>query len=372
MKLMILTTNRADWGHLSIIAEEMKNAFGSNVLICAGGGHFDMSRGYTADQIGKSGIKPDFVIKLPFAWKTSAGLSRFLISFQKRLRTLIKANNVKYVMVLGDRIELLPLVNISIIDNLRIIHISGGETTRGAVDDKIRHMLSVNAEIIFTGSDVFSNELKKKGIDGEIIINAGDPGLQVIARADIPSLASLNTRFRTKLIEGQYILMTFHPETNTGLSIEKQFEGIAQFLLNTSITVLCTAPNGDRGGDYILSAIKHICRERSNVIYIPHLGEHYHTAVKHSSLVMGNSSSIVIDVPFMKKQGLLIGSRQEGRPLHSSTVTCSHQYGDIKSAVNDLIKNKRAWDNTPLVYDYRDSAGIIVSTLKKRLPDLSL
>lgn len=372
MKLMILTSNRADWGHLAIIAEGMKNAFGSNVIICAGAGHFDTKRGYTADQISKSGIKPDFMIRLPFAWKTSAGLSRFLISFQKRLRTLIKANNVKYVMVLGDRIELLPLVNLSIIDDIRIIHISGGETTRGAIDDKIRHMLSINADIIFTGSDLFSNELKKKGIDEGKIFNAGDPGLQVIARTNIPSLASLNSHFRTKFIEGQYILMTFHPETNTGLSIEKQFDGIAQFLLNTSLTVLCTAPNGDRGGDYILSSIKHVCRERSNVIYIPHLGEYYHTAVKYSSLVMGNSSSIVIDVPFMKKRGLLIGSRQEGRPLHPSTVTCSHQYGDIKSAVNDLMMNKKGWDDTRLVYDYRDTAGIIVSTLKKRLPDLAL
>lgn len=372
MNLMILSTNRADWGHMTLIMGAMKQHWPRNVFICAAAGHFDRQRGYTADELKHAQYPPDFAIRLPFEWKSSSGLSKYLISFQKRLRNLIKANNVSHIMVLGDRIELLPVINLSIIENTGIIHISGGETTRGAVDDKIRNMLSINAQLVFTGGRYFSNQLLKMGIDGKRIVNAGDPALELIAKTDIPQLQELNDCFGLKLRENDYILMTYHPETNTGLDVKKQMEGIEEFLQKTSVHVLCTAPNGDRGGDYILKAIKHACKKNSNVHFIPHLGSTFYlSAVKHAALIAGNSSSIIIEAPFMKKHTLLIGERQDGRPLHSSIMQSDHKYSSIESAIKTIMESKCKWKNVHLLYEQKNTAEIVTNTVKERLPDFS-
>lgn len=365
--ILILTTNRADFSHLYLTVKALKESPVFNTVFAAAGSHFDRERGNTMAELLNEGIKPDCTIRAKLLSASPSGMNRFLNTLRKRLRTLIKMNKADYVMVLGDRIELLPVIDLSLTEGFKLIHISGGERTEGVIDDRVRNMLSVNADYHFTSSEYFAEQVKKVAKQYSVIINAGDPALELIDSIDVTG------RQDTCLITGldpdsKYAVMTFHPETAGNTPVKAQFEGISHFLENTEMNVICTAPNSDAGGDYILGRIKNIAGSRKNIRLCESLGfRNYISVLKHSVCAIGNSSSLIIEAPYMGIPSVLTGIRQKGRPLASSIIECSNDYISVRAGIDKALELSINRDNLKLYYERRDTSMIIRRELEQRL-----
>ncbi len=366
MKILILSTNRSDFSHLYSIIKNLKFSKKIDAKLCISGSHFDKNRGYSINEISNAGIKPDYKINVQFDWQSDAKLINSIISFQKRLRTLIKMIGCEYILILGDRIEMLAVINLALITGIKIIHISGGEVTEGAIDDHIRKMLSLIADIHFVSGECFADELKRLLKGNSAIFNAGDPILEIIDSEQFKTLEEINKEYNISLINKEYIMFTYHPETNTEIAIEKQFEGIEKFLMKTDFYVLCTAPNIDKGGDFILKKLKRISKRRKNIIFVPHLGFiNYISLLRYCKFAMGNSSSLIIETPYLKKPSLLVGRRQFGRPLTKSIIETDYDYKSILENINCIKNmNKDSFNNMELKYERKETSQIIKETLE--------
>lgn len=339
--ILVISTNRADYSHLLLTIREMKKSKMMNVFFVAAGGHFDRGRGKSIDELYQTGIKPDYKIRTVTDWSSEAKLFSSILSFEKRLRTLIKMVKADYIMVLGDRIELLAVINLSLIMGKRIIHLSGGETTQGAVDDDVRRMLSLVSYVHFVSGEYFKKSLSDFLGTDKNIINAGDPILELIDKTEEAGLDEISKELNTELGKREYMLFTYHPETKGNVSVREQFRGMEKFLLESKMKVICTAPNSDMGGDYILKQLKHISNENKRVILSEHLGfVRYNSLMKNAYCAMGNSSSLIIECPYLNVPSILIGERQRGRPLCNSVISSSHRHEDIVMAF-DSVKRVR-------------------------------
>lgn len=361
-KLMILSTNRADFSHLYMTVRSMKES-SVHTVFTAAGSHFDETRGASLSEIVKEGIKPDNKIRLRYEWKTSAGLNRYLSSMRKRLRTVIRMTGTDMIMVLGDRIELLPVIDLSLTENIRLVHISGGERTEGAIDDRIRNMLTVNADINFTSSDYFADNVRKFAKPGSITVNAGDPALELIDSIDIPGRHEMS--FIPFKKDSQYALLTFHPETAADRRIGDQTAGLIKYLENTDMNILCTAPNNDIGSEFIMKHLHRISSKRANIAFIEHLGfRNYIAALKYAEFAVGNSSSLIIEAPYLKTPSVLIGIRQKGRPLAESVFQSDYDFESIAENAGKAM-NKDMSADIELYYERKDTSKIIREVLEK-------
>lgn len=368
--ILILSTNRADYSHLYLTIKALKKSDAINAIFVATGGHFDRARGSSLDELYDTGVKPDYKIRTVIDWSSEAKLFASIMSFEKRLRTVAKMVKADYIMVLGDRIELLAVINLSLIMGKKIIHISGGETTLGAVDDYVRKMLSLISYIHFVSGEYFKENLSDFLKTEKNIINAGDPILEYIDKTDFLSLEEANRELNLDLKEKEYILFTYHPETNSPVDIKSQFHGMERFLFDTKMPVVCTAPNADLGGDYILKQLKHISNSNRNVIIVEHLGfRKYNTLMKNSFCAMGNSSSLVIECPYLKVPSIIIGSRQRGRPLSESVINTTHDYNEITNAFRNIKDNADFSTDrlNQIHYERAETSEIIKESLERLL-----
>ncbi|MDD3803086.1 MAG: UDP-N-acetylglucosamine 2-epimerase [bacterium] len=368
--IMVISTNRADYSHLFMTLKELKKSKLINTTFVATGGHFDRNRGSSLDELYETGIKPDYKIRTVIDWGSEAKLFSSIASFEKRLRTLIKMVKADYIMVLGDRIELLAVINLSLIMGKKIIHISGGETTQGAVDDNVRRMLSLVSSFHFVSGEYFRKSLSDFLKTEKNIFNAGDPILEHIDNVSEIPITEIGKELNINLEKNNYILFTYHPETATDISINDQFSGIKRFLSESEMNVVCTAPNADLGGDYILKQLKHISNENKRVTLANHLGFiKYNSLMKNAFCAMGNSSSLVIECPYLKVPSVLIGNRQKGRPLSDSVISSSHDYEDIKSAYVAVKRNEGAAkkEQCQIHYERAETSLIIRETLERLL-----
>lgn len=369
-KILVLSTNRADFSHLRMILAELKSSTRLNCVFAAAGQHFDRERGYSYNEILSYGIKPDFSIRTPFDFSTESKSVSTLISFEKKLRTIVKMSKADYIMVLGDRIELLAVINLSLLTGTRIIHISGGETTEGAVDDEIRWMLSQIASVSFTGGELFRRNILNRFPDKKNVFNVGDPALEAVDSADLESCREEADALFKDFIKSKYALFTFHPETKSGIDVKKQFSGSASFLKGADMPVICTSPNNDSGGNYILSQLRHIERCNSNIKLVENLGgKLYLFLLKNASAAIGNSSSLLIEAPFLKVPSLVIGVRQKGRPLPSSALECGYSCGEIKSSLKHLLSDdfRKGMKNPVLTYEHRNTSSMIRLLLEEKI-----
>ncbi len=350
---------------MRLIINELKKSKKFNTYFCITGKHFNKNYGYSFNEVKKY-IKPDFKINIDIEWTNESKLNNSIIGFQKRLRTLIKMINADYILVLGDRVELLAIINLKLIMDYRIIHISGGEETEGAIDNYIRKMLSLVSDIHFTSNRMFRKNVKKIAINKQFIYNVGDPILELIKHTKLKSLNEINEQYKLNLKNKKFILCTFHPETNTKISIKEQFEGVKEFLLNTNMHTLCTAPNGDNGSHYIMKQLKYIAKNNNKIHFIEHLGfENYISLLKYAYVNIGNSSSIIIESPAMKTVSILIGERQRGRPLAGSIIKSNYDFLSIKNSFDMIDDYYRNIDNIKLIYQIKNTSKLVRKKLEK-------
>jgi len=252
--------------------------------------------------------------------------------------------------------------------NKRLIHISGGESTQGALDDKIRWMLTQLAYASFTSGELFRTNILNRFPDKLHVYNAGDPSLEAIDKTGTENLDDINNDLGFELKSGKFILFTFHPETDTGIEINRQFKGVSMYLKSVKFPVVCTAPNIDKGGDYILTQLKHIERSNPNVHITESLGgKRYISLLKNSSLAMGNSSSLLIEAPYLKIPSVLIGHRQQGRPVSASVIQTGYTMQEIENSVETGLSDnfRKNIEKQKLCYERKDTSAIIRSKLEE-------
>ena len=362
-KVLVFTGSRADYGILKNLINKLKKNF--NVEICAGGCHFSSKFGYTYKEIikDKNTIKYKS-LKGPISFDNYSLLkfmSKSLLEYSK----FVKISKSDLVIILGDRYEAFIFAIAGFFLQKKIIHIHGGEVTSGAFDDSLRHSISKLSNYHFVSHTDYQKRLIQLGEDKKKIYITGALGVENFSNArklykkEIIKKFNLNKNYKIALI-------TFHPETRSSISIKKQIIIFLNSLKKiNNINFVFTYNNADTGANYFIKKIKEFKKKKNkNFRLIKSLGsDMYFSILKSSDIIIGNSSSGILEAPSARTPTLNIGNRQLGRVFGPSVFQCNLEKKHITKNISKILKLKKIKFKNP--YFKKDVSSKMISLCKK-------
>ena len=265
-----------------------------------------------------------------------------MINKASKLVQKIKPNNV---IVLGDRYEIFAFSLACFLQKIPIIHLAGGEKTPNNYDDVYRDLISKISHIHLVTNNTYRKNLLKLGILKKNIFDVGSLGIDnlfSVKKTDPKKIfQDFNIRFSKK-----YFLITYHPTTNLSKQhnlkeLKNLLEALKKF---KEYTLIFTYPGSDLFSNIIIEKIKNFCLTNNHAYLIKSFGsDNYINLARNSSLVIGNSSSGLSEIPSLKKISINIGLRQKGRLFGKSVINTSTQEKNIFDSIRKglkLSKNK--------------------------------
>jgi len=365
-KICIITGTRAEYGLLSNLAKKLREDQDFDLQMVATGMHLSPEFGSTYKEIENDGFFINEKIEIllsadsPTSIVKSMGLAT--ISFADAFNRL----EPDLLIILGDRFEMLAVAQTALIMRIPIAHIHGGECTFGAYDDAIRHSITKMATWHFTSTESHRKRVIQLGESPERVYNVGALGIENIVNLTLLTRQEL---FQTLQLDEErpMFLITYHPETNG--HIHGVYELLKALENYPDINLVFTKSNADNGGRFINKAIQQFTLKHNNAKIFDSLGQlKYLSAVKYADVVIGNSSSGLIEVPYLETPTVNCGNRQEGRE-HPNSVFNTNM--DAESILISIEKARKFSDKYEHIFGDGIVSEKIISVLRS-LPSFSI
>ena len=366
-KVCIVTGSRAEYGLLYPILKEIKKYRELSLQLVATTMHLSNEFGLTYRYIEKDGFKIDEKIDSLSQLDSNTSMAKSSGTTTTLLADCFERLNPDIVLLLGDRFETHAAATTALLMNIPIAHIHGGEVTQGAVDEQLRHAITKMSYLHFCSTEVYRQRIIQMGEDSSRVINVGAPGIDNIVNADLLDKANLSKKLDWRLPK-KYAIFTYHPTTLEDSDLKRDLDSIFDTFLKSDIGVLFTYANADFGGKTINNSIEDFCKLDTNKYkVVKSLGQlRYLSAMKHANLLIGNTSSGIIEAASFYKPVVNIGNRQLGRLRGINVIDCTIQelYQSITLALsNDFIIKCQNQQN---IYGVGNASKHIVQKLIKQ------
>lgn len=368
--ISVLTATRAEYGLLKPIIKKLQSVAAFDVRLVATGAHLSPAFGLTYKEIERDGIEIDAKLEIllgsdtPSATSKAMGLA--MISFADYFDTL----RPDMLVVLGDRYETLAVCCAAMNQRIPIAHLYGGETTQGAVDEAIRHAITKLSYLHFTSTEEYRRRVIQLGEQPDRVFSVGAIGIENILNESYMSKAELEAVIDFKL-DKPYAMVTFHPVT---LEANKALEQIKALLAvvkkQKNMRFIFTKANADENGLVINRTIERFVKDNDHAVVFSSLGvKKYLSALKYCTMVIGNSSSGLIEAPSFGIPTVNIGDRQKGRLQATSVINCGTSAQEIEKAIlralSDEVRNEAKYTVNP--YGDGKTSSKIIETIENCL-----
>jgi UDP-N-acetylglucosamine 2-epimerase (non-hydrolysing)/GDP/UDP-N,N'-diacetylbacillosamine 2-epimerase (hydrolysing) len=243
------------------------------------------------------------------------------------------------VVLLGDRSETLAAAMAATLLRIPIAHIHGGEISEGAIDDAMRHAITKLSHLHFVAAEEFRDRIIQMGESPERVFIVGAPGLDHLTENSLPNRSAVAARVGLRL-DRPLFLVTYHPATlSDGDPVADLEEVLAALDRFPQAAIIFTMANADAGGRAINARLQAYANARpEGAVLVSSLGsDFYLAALKQAAVVIGNSSSGIIEAPAAATPTVNIGIRQNGRPRSLSIVDCPERRDAIEAAIHRAL-----------------------------------
>ena len=373
IRVGVLTSSRADFGiYLPLLkALQKEEAFHLELIVF--GTHLSKFHGYTVEQIEREGFKIAKRIEslllgdTPSAIASAYGLTvlKFAEYWQEN------EQNFDVVFALGDRFEMAAAVAASIPFGIKIAHLYGGETTLGAIDNIYRHSISLASQLHFVGAEFFAKRLNQLLDDEKAsIYNVGSLSLENLKNIDFLSVEAFKNKWQIDL-NIKTILVTVHPETvayQKNLAYcEETIKALEQ--LANEFQIVITMPNADTAGMVFREAFETLAKKQQSIKIIENFGtQSYFTCMKYAKLMVGNTSSGIVEAASFQKYVLNLGDRQKDRLCGENVIHVPFNHDLI---VKNTLEYATKEYNGENIYFKSNPSEIIIQILKKEYASIS-
>lgn len=334
-KICIVTGSRAEYGLFYPLLKEIKKEPFFRLQIVATGTHLSSSYGLTYKEIVEDGFEINKKVKIPVNNDTPEGISKSLATGLAGFASTFKRIKPDFVVLLGDRFETYSAAIAAFLAGIPIIHLQGGELTEGAVDDAFRHSITKFSTLHLTSTEDYRRRVIQLGEDPRRVFNVGALGIDNCRKTKLLSRTELERELNFSL-KGRIVLVTFHPVTLENHTSEVQFNEIIDALKHCkNLRIIFTKPNFDIGGRVIIKLIDKFVRNNPlRSATFSSLGRlKYLSLMKYVDVMLGNSSSGIIEMPYFAKPTVNIGDRQKGRIKAKSIIQCLPEEKSILKAI---------------------------------------
>jgi UDP-hydrolysing UDP-N-acetyl-D-glucosamine 2-epimerase len=333
-KLCVVTGTRAEYGLLYWLMKEIEQDKDLELQILATGMHLAPEFGLTFREIEHDGFRIDAKVEMLLSSDTPVGVAKSIGLGVIGMAEALERLKPDLLILLGDRYEILAAAQAAMTARVPIAHIHGGETTEGAMDEAIRHAVTKMAHLHFVAAEPYRKRVIQMGEHPERVFCYGAPGIDYIKKLNLMTKEQLEESLSFRLGALNF-LVTYHPVTLQDSSEEAVVNLLRALDQFPEAHIIATKPNSDVGGRRIARKLEEYAAARpERVCLAASLGQvRYLSAIRHTDVVIGNSSSGIIEAPLFRKPTVNIGDRQKGRLAGESVIHCRETESDIVAAI---------------------------------------
>lgn len=366
-KICVVTGTRAEYGLFYPIMKKIQNSDILELQLIATSMHLSEEFGNTYKQIEKDGFTINEKIENLIASDTKSSIAKSTGLATILLSDAFNRLEPDIVLILGDRFETHAAATTAMLMNIPLAHIHGGEITEGAVDEQIRHSITKMSYFHFTSTDAYRNRVIQMGEAPKRVFCTGAPGIDNIVKMNLLSKEDLEVELSWK-INSPSALFTYHSETLSSSDVKEEIENILAVVQKSNINVIFTYANADDSGRIINQAIEKFVSSDTNKYFVAkNLGQlKYLSAMKHVDLLIGNTSSGIIEAASFHKPVVNIGDRQKGRLQSGNVIDCKVDTlaNAIQQAMSDSFQEK--CKQITNIYGNGHASDIIIDVLSNQ------
>ncbi len=368
IKICTVTGSRAEFFILKKLISKLQNKKIFSHYLLVTGSHNSKFFGKTINDIKKENISISGIIDLNIRGDKASDISKYFSLGVKKFSKKFLSLKPDLLMVLGDRYEIFSATIAAYLNHIPIVHIYGGETTQGSLDEGIRHSITKLSNIHFVSTKKYFDRVKQLGENPSYIFNVGSMGVESIKNHKIIKRNNLEKILNIKF-DQKNILMTFHPETtkskNENIKNLKQCLNSLRKLKKTSIII--TMPGADHNYKIIYSILKKFSQKNKNVFLLKSLGHDYYFSIcRIIDFMIGNSSSGIIEMPSFSKPTINLGNRQLGRIQAKSVLNVDFEENRISHAIKKAFSARyiKSLSKINNPYEKNNSSDKILKVIK--------
>ena len=338
-RIAVVTSSRADYGHIFWPMVEIdRNPLLSLELVVMGA-HLSDQFGHTIDEIRKDGFRITAVVDCIDDEDSDVGMARTMGRAISGLAKIFADRRPDIILIIADRYEMLAPASVALTLRIPIAHIEGGDISEGAIDDAVRNALTKMSHLHFTPTHEASRRVISMGEESWRVVQSGAPSIDHLRRSELPSKTELEKSLGYSL-DYPICVISHHPvtlEEDTTVDLEPLLEALESW--NGSF-IFCF-PNADVGYSQIIKRVLFFCSDKPNATLHTNLNHlTYWSLLKQSALLIGNSSSGIMESASLKLPTVDVGRRQEGRTRASNIIHVDSEKRTIESAIKRATRGE--------------------------------
>ena len=366
IKAAVLTTGRQDYGVLRSTLKLLSTSKDFELVLLVGGMHLSDRYGLTVGLIEAD--------RLPIArrlnWIERNGREPTTQEQSADTLRLVSAAlsdfSPDFLFLVGDRFETAAAAFAAVLSRIPLVHLHGGEETVGAIDNQFRHAITKMSHLHLVSHSVHAKRVMQMGELPETVFVVGAPGLDNLARLDLLTKQELEKQLNMAL-KPPLIIVTLHPTTAITDETYKTIDLLLQVMNLRQATYIITLPNNDPGNELIRMRFRSWVEGRENARAVNALGERaYFGLMRIADLMVGNSSSGLVEAGAYQLPVIDIGSRQQGRLRGPNVLHADPELSSLNSAFEKALSKefKISLQGTFSIYGDGNSSSRIVNILR--------
>lgn len=372
IKVLFFTGNRSEYGLLAPIIKKISEDEEMTYSLIVSGAHLSEKHGNTVKEIERDGLKIDYKLDIDSFGRSAQDIVFEVSDLIRKVGPIIIKEKPDYFFVLGDRYETFAAAQTAFLNRIPIAHSGGGNITQGGcLDDTIRHLITKMASLHFVTCEENRKNIMKLGEESWRVIMSGSPAVETAMNEELLSKEYLEKELGITFNK-PVILFTQHPVASSWEESRAQIRESLKALRETEYQVIITYPNSDAGAAEIIEEYKK-WSNFDKFIFVENLGRiKYLSLMKYVNVVVGNSSSGLLETPIFKTPSVNIGNRQKGRIRSTNVIDVDYSTFEIKKAIDICVNDSnflKSVKESVNPFGNGKTSSIIVDNLKKYFSD---
>ncbi len=330
-KIAALTTSRADYSHLYWPWHDLTAHPDVDLQIIVMGPHLSHEFGNTVQEIERDGFSIDARIECLLSSDSDVGMAKTIGVATLSLADTLGKMRPDLLLLIADRYELLAPASVALALRIPIAHIEGGEISAGAIDDAVRNAITKMSHVHFTGTESARARVISLGEEPWRVHRTGAPSLDHLVRQTLYTREQLEARLGTDLSRPT-TMVAYHPVTllrDTTQEADALFAALEQL----PEQILFCYPNTDAGSRVLIDRTHDFLARHGGRLFVNLDSLTYWSLLRQVDVLLGNSSSGIMETPSFALPTVNVGLRQEGRERARNILDCSADANSIVAKV---------------------------------------
>ncbi len=338
-RIMAVTGSRSEYGILKPVFAQLHESVLLDLKVIVSGMHLSPDHGMTVNEVAADGwpiaAKVEMLLRSDSMTAMGKGVGLGVYGMTHE----IERYHPDVVLVLGDRVEAFAGAIAGVFSGAVVAHIHGGDISQGGMDEYMRHAITKLSHVHFAATERSRERILKMGENEDSVYCTGTPGLDALlvypeySNEELLSLLGFEP-------EDRFILIVQHPVSTHGESAAEEIRTTLEAVRQTGLPCVLIYPNADAGSREMIKAIQSYESESWFKTLVNVSRDVYCNLLRRAAVLVGNSSSGMIDAPAYGVPVVNIGERQAGRERGDNVIDAPVEYGAVEEAIQRALNDQ--------------------------------